>query len=47
MKKNNTWIIPVIAALTSIVACAAFVMFKLGQMSAADKWRDYDDYGWS
>ncbi len=51
-KKQNkqiTWVVPVVSALILIVAAAAYILFKMGQEcgAAEDKWKDYDDCGWS
>ncbi|MDR1755321.1 MAG: hypothetical protein LBR74_10585 [Eubacterium sp.] len=47
MKKNNR-ALSIICAFICIVAAAAFLVYKLGQNSAQkEKWKDYDDYGWS
>ena len=49
MTKNNTnWMIPAIAAVVAIISAAVFLLFKIGEQSAnQEKWKDYDDYGWS
>ncbi|MDR0222071.1 MAG: hypothetical protein LBI38_00835 [Oscillospiraceae bacterium] len=45
-KKN--WLVPAAAAILAVIAAAAYLMFKIGQVSANyEKWKDYDDYGWS
>ncbi|MDR0196933.1 MAG: hypothetical protein LBI36_01755 [Oscillospiraceae bacterium] len=46
IKKN--WLFPAIAAVLTIIAAAAYLLFKIGQESANhEKWKDYDDYGWA
>jgi flagellar basal body-associated protein FliL len=46
-KKTNL-LIPVISGIVAIIIAAAFVLYKIGQHSAnAEKWADYDDFGWS
>jgi len=48
LAKRKKWLIPTIAAALAIIAAAAFLLYKIGQHSAnAEKWKDYDDYGWS
>jgi uncharacterized membrane protein YsdA (DUF1294 family) len=45
-KKNL--LIPAIASIIAIITAAAFLLYKIGQHSAnAEKWSDYDDFGWS
>lgn len=47
-KKKRNYTLPIVMAALLIVANAAFLLFKLGQKSVYDeKWKDYDDYGWS
>jgi len=47
-KKKRTWLIPAIASVVAIISAAAFLLYKIGQQSAnQEKWKDYDDYGWS
>lgn len=47
-KENTGFIVTVATAVILIAAAAAFIMFKLGQQSVQrEKWKDYDDYGWS
>lgn len=45
--KKTNWSVPVVSALLVIVCAAAYVLFKMGQGCAEDKWKDYDDCGWS
>jgi len=41
-------LIPAISAVVAIIVAAAFLLYKIGQHSAnAEKWADYDDFGWS
>lgn len=48
MEKKTNMTIPIISAALIIVVAAAYMLFKLGQKSICDeKWKDYDDYGWS
>lgn len=56
MKKNSTpaargsasgVMIPVFAAVALIIGCAIYIVYKLGQQEAAEKWADYDECGWS
>ncbi|MCL2633040.1 MAG: hypothetical protein FWD34_00840 [Oscillospiraceae bacterium] len=48
LKKHKKWLIPVSSAILVIIAAAVFLLFKIGQQSAnLQKWKDYDDYGWS
>lgn len=48
MNKKVKLFVPIISAVIVIVTAAAFILFKLGQQSICDeKWKDYDDYGWS
>jgi hypothetical protein len=47
-KKKNNWLIPVISSLVAIISAAAYLLYKLGQLNAnQEKWKDYDDFGWS
>jgi uncharacterized membrane protein YsdA (DUF1294 family) len=47
-ERNLNWLIPTIAAIIAIISAAAFLLYKVGQHSAnAEKWSDYDDFGWS
>lgn len=45
--KKNAWIIPIFSALLFIVAAAAYIVYKIGEHQANEKWKDYDDCGWS
>lgn len=48
MRQKRNMIITTVAALVFIVSAAAYLLFKLGQQSIYnEKWKDYDDYGWS
>lgn len=47
VKRQKNWLVPVVGALILIVAAAAYVLFKMGQNCTEDKWKDYDDCGWS
>ena len=48
IKNNSNWLIPAIASIVAIISAAAFLLFKMGQQYAnLEKWKDYDDYGWS
>lgn len=48
MKQKRNMIITTVTALILIVGAAAYLLFKLGQQSIYnEKWKDYDDYGWS
>lgn len=48
LERRTSIIIPAIAAVLAIITAAAFLLYKIGQQSAnAEKWKDYDDYGWS
>lgn len=40
-------VIPVFAAVALIISCAIYIVYKLGQQEAAEKWADYDECGWS
>lgn len=40
-------VIPVFAAVALIIGCAIYIVYKLGQQEAAEKWADYDECGWS
>lgn len=47
-KENSTAVlIPVLSAIALIIACALYIVYKLGQHQLAEKWADYDDCGWS
>ena len=48
MNKNKQWLIPIFASVVAIITAAAFLLYKIGQHTAnQEKWKDYDDYGWS
>ena len=40
-------LIPVFAAVALIISAAFYIVFKLTQQTAYNKWSDYDDCGWS
>ena len=40
-------LIPVFAAVALIISAAVYIVFKLTQQTAYNKWSDYDDCGWS
>lgn len=47
-EKRGNLAIAIISAIAIILTAAGFLFFKLGQKSIVDeKWKDYDDYGWS
>lgn len=47
-KKKFPYTASIVIAILLIIANAAYLLFKLGQKSGYDeKWKDYDDYGWS
>lgn len=45
--KKNAWAIPIFSALLLIVTAAAYIVYKIGEHQANEKWKDYDDCGWS
>ncbi len=48
MKDKSKWVLTAGAALVLIVTAAAYLLFKLGQQTGYnEKWKDYDDCGWS
>jgi hypothetical protein len=48
MTKKTNWLVPTIASIVAIISAAAYLLYKIGQHSAnAEKWSDYDDFGWS
>ena len=40
-------LIPVFAAVALIITAAVYIVFKLTQQTAYNKWAEYDDCGWS
>ncbi len=46
-KKKGAWAIPIFSALVLIVGAAAYIVYKIGEYQANEKWKDYDDCGWS
>lgn len=46
-KKKGAWAIPIFSALVLIVCAAAYIVYKIGEYQANEKWKDYDDCGWS
>ena len=40
-------LIPVFGAVALIITAAVFIVFKLTQQTAYNKWAEYDDCGWS
>ncbi len=47
-EKSNSLAVAILSAVAIIIAAAGFLFFKLGQKSIVDeKWKDYDDCGWS
>lgn len=44
---SSGYLIPVLGALTLIIGCALYIVYKLAQRDASEKWSDYDECGWS
>lgn len=44
---GSGFLIPIFAAVALIITCAVYIVYKLAQTQAAEKWADYDDCGWS
>ena len=48
LEKKANLLVPVISAVVAIIVAAVYLLYKIGQSSAnAEKWADYDDFGWS
>ncbi|MBQ3841780.1 MAG: hypothetical protein II820_03700 [Ruminiclostridium sp.] len=46
-KSSSSMMIPIFAAVALIITAAVYIVFKLTQQTAYNKWSDYDDCGWS
>ncbi len=46
-QESSGWLIPVLGAVAVIIGCALYIVYKLAQRDAAEKWADYDECGWS
>ncbi len=44
---SASMLIPVFAAVALIISAAVYIVFKLTQQTAFNKWAEYDDCGWS
>ena len=44
---SASMLIPVFCAVAVIITSAVYIIFKLTQQTAYNKWSDYDDCGWS
>ena len=44
---GSAFLIPIFGAVALIITCAVYIVYKLAQTQAAEKWADYDDCGWS
>ncbi|MBR5088984.1 MAG: hypothetical protein IK093_06115 [Ruminiclostridium sp.] len=44
---SSSMLIPVFAAVALIISAAVYIVFKLTQQTAYNKWAEYDDCGWS
>ncbi len=44
---GGSMLIPVFGAVALIIAAAMYIVFKFTQQTAAQKWADYDECGWS
>ncbi len=46
--KQTQYKISIAVSMLLILINSAYLLFKLGQKSVyEEKWKDYDDYGWS
>lgn len=46
-RESSGYLIPVLGAVALIIGCALYIVYKLAQQDAAEKWADYDECGWS
>ena len=47
LSPSASMLIPVFGAVALIITAAVYIVFKLTQQTAAQKWADYDECGWS
>ncbi|MBO5266489.1 MAG: hypothetical protein IJX15_00190 [Ruminiclostridium sp.] len=46
-KESSSYLFPILGALALIIGCALYIVYKLAERDAAEKWADYDECGWS
>lgn len=46
-ESSSAYLIPILGALALIIGCALYIVYKLAERDAAEKWADYDECGWS
>ena len=47
-KENSSgFLIPILGAVALIIGCALYIVYKIAEREAAEKWADYDECGWS
>lgn len=47
MESSSAFVITILGAVTLIISCALYIVYKIAQHEAAEKWADYDECGWS
>ncbi len=44
---SSGFLIPILGAVALIIGCALYIVYKIAEREAAEKWSDYDECGWS
>ena len=44
---SSGFLIPILGAVALIIGCALYIVYKIAEREAAEKWADYDECGGS
>ena len=44
---SSGFLIPILGTVALIIGCALYIVYKIAEREAAEKWSDNDECGWS